>query len=173
VTLTLSGGAVGEVSLDVDGDGVVDFSGAMGGGRTFTYVRPGMYFPTASLTDAQGNSIVVRSIILVYDRAAIDAVLKAKWNGMKSALIRNDVEAALAYFTEEQRARYRTLLTVLSAQIAQIARDMQDIDLVYLVENQAKYRLRRIELYGGQLLTFSYYVYFVQDGSGFWSVEGF
>ncbi len=173
VTLTLSGGAVGEVSLDVDGEGVVDFSGAMGGGRTFTYVRPGMYFPTASLTDAQGNSIVVRSIILVYDRAAIDAVLKAKWNGMKSALIRNDVEAALAYFTEEQRARYRTLLTVLSAQIAQIARDMQDIDIVYLVENQAKYRLRRIELYGGQLLTFSYYVYFVQDGSGFWSVEGF
>jgi len=173
VSLTLSGGGAGEVSLDVDGDGVVDFSGAMSGGRTFTYIRPGMYFPTASLTDVQGNSIVVRSIILVYDRAAIDVVLKAKWNGMKSALIRNDVEAALAYFTEEQRGRYRTLFTALSAQIAQIARDMQDIDIVYLVENQAKYRLRRIELYGGQLLTFSYYVYFVQDGSGFWSVEGF
>lgn len=172
-SFAVSGGSAVSVSLDADGDGIVDFTGSTVDGRAFTYFQPGLYFPTATLTDARGDQFVVKSIIQVYDRTAIDGVLKAKWTGMKGALIRNDVEGALTYFTEGQRDRYRTLFTALSADIARIARDMQDIELIYVVENQAKYRLRRAELYGGQFVTFTYYTYFVQDGSGLWSIEGF
>ena len=50
---------------------------------------------------------------------------------------------------------------------------MQDIEQVYVVESVAKYRIRRVQLYGGQLLTFTYYIYFTQDTSGLWSIESF
>ena len=50
---------------------------------------------------------------------------------------------------------------------------MQDIELIYVIEGRAKYRLPRTQLWGGQLMTLTYYVYFVQDGSGFWTIESF
>jgi hypothetical protein len=166
-------GATGAVSMDFDGDGTVDFSGASLDGQAFTYTRPGVYAPRAILTDAQGSPVTVTTIVNVLDRVQVDALLKAKWNAMKAALIRNDIEGALLFFTPPQRDRFRTLFTLAGARIAQIAADMQDIELIYLVEGQAKYRLSRSQVYGGQPLTLTYYVYFVQDDAGSWSIESF
>ena len=103
----------------------------------------------------------------------MDVLLKGKWNGMKAALLASDVEGALFFFAPEQRLRFRTLFMGLSAQISQIAQDMQEIQLIYLIENRAKYRLRRTQLYGGQEVTFTYYVYFIQDAAGIWHIEEF
>ena len=142
-------------------------------GAAFTYTSPGLYFPSARVTDLDGNHIVVRGIIEIHERAGIDGMLTAKWNAMKTALIRDDLDAALAQFSESQRDRYRTLFGVLRPQMAQIARDMQDLELIYVADNRAKYRIRRQEIFGGRQMTFTYFVYFVQDGSGLWSIESF
>lgn len=92
---------------------------------------------------------------------------------MKTALMQGNVDTAVSFFTSTQQDRYRTLFTALGSSISQIAANMQDIQLIYLEEGVAKYRLPRDQIYGGQATTFVYYVYFVQDGSGIWNLHSF
>jgi hypothetical protein len=159
--------------LDPTGTGTFGPPTATLEGTQTTYATPGLFAPTLRAIDDQGTQYTATALISVLARDQVDALLKAKWNGMKAALMAGNIEGALLFFTPEQRARFRTLFTALSAQLPQIAQDMQDIQLVYLVESRAKYRLRRTHLYGGQFVTFSYYVYFLQDAAGLWSIEGF
>ena len=173
VSFTLSHTPGAAIAFDPDGDGTVDFTGASFDGRTFTFVRPGLYFPVVTIIDGGGRQTAVRTVVQVYDRGALDAFLRAKWGAMKSALIANDPAGAVTHFVAPQQDRYRALFTALSSGIAPIARDMQDIELIYAVEGRAKYRLPRLQLWGSQLLTLAYYVYFVQDGDGLWTIESF
>jgi hypothetical protein len=92
---------------------------------------------------------------------------------MKAALMANDIEGALRYFLPSQHERYRALFTALSGALAQIALDMAPIQLINLEERRAKYRLPRTQQYAGQLITLTYYVYFVQTAAGDWGIEGF
>lgn len=173
VSFTLTVGSGATLALDADGNGTVDFTGPVLDSQAFTYTQPGIYIPVATITDSQGSQSTARTVVQVYDRAAIDAFFKTKWSATKGALIRNDTEGAVAHFTAAQQDRYRALFTALSARVAQIAQDMQDIELIYVTERRAKYRLRRTQLWGGRLMTLAYYVYFVQDGSGLWTIESF
>ena len=173
VSFSLSARAPVGVVADFNGDGAIDFTGAMLDGQSFTYIQPGIYLPTVTFTDDHGGRVTASTIVQVYDRASLDVFFKAKWNGMKTALMNTDIEAALTHFNHTQQDRYRTVFNMLTAQIAQLARNMQDIEQVYVVESVAKYRIRRVQLYGGQLLTFTYYIYFAQDTSGLWSIESF
>ena len=170
---SLSGATPTAIALDADGDGTPDFQGPSLEGQTFTYAQAGLYVARATLTDAEGRQSTVSAVVNVLERAQMDALLKAKWNAMKAALTRNDIEGALAFFTPPARDRFRALFALVGARIAQIAADMQDIELVYVLDGRAKYRLPRTQLYAGQLTTLTYYVYFVQDDAGLWSVESF
>lgn len=173
VTFTLLGQTPAAVSIDFEGDGAVDSTGASLDGRQFTYTRPGLYFPAVTVTDAQGDQQTIRGLVHVLAEAALDTLLRSKWDGMKRALMRGDLEAALLFVVEGQQPRYRALFTALSGQIPQIARDMQDIQRIYVLEGRAKYRIRRIQTYGGRPVTLTYYVYFTQDASGLWSIDDF
>ena len=62
---------------------------------------------------------------------------------------------------------------MLRPQMPQIARDMLDLELIYVTDSRAKYRIRRLETFGGRQVTFTYFIYFAQDGSGLWSIESF
>ena len=173
VRFSLPAVAPTNIALDFDGNGSIDFVGSSLEGQTFTYALPGLYFATATVTDAQAAQSTVTAVVNVLDRGQTDAFLKSKWNAMRAALTTNDIEGALLFFTPPQRDRFRTLFTLVGTQIAQIAVDMQDLELIYLVEGQAKYRLPRTQMYAGQLMTLTYYVYFIQDDAGFWSIESF
>ncbi len=173
VRFTLSGSPGSTGTLDADGNGSVDVAGLPLDEATFTFNQPGLYVPLAAFTDSAGRQTLARTVVQVYDRAALDAFFKAKWGAMKSALVANDLATAVAHFVAHQQDRYRALFTALSGDIAQIARDMQDIELIYAAEARAKYRLPRTQLWGGQLMTLTYYVYFVQDGDGRWTIESF
>ena len=173
VRFSLAGVSPRAVALDLDADGTVDFTGVSLDDQSFTLTQPGLYFPIAIVTDAAGAQRVFRTVVQVYDRTAIDGVLRAKWNGMKRALGRGDSEGALGFFTGTEQGRYRAIFTALSPHLAGISQEIGDIELIYVVEGRAKYRLLRTQLWGGQLMTLTYYVYFVQDGSGFWRIEGF
>lgn len=89
------------------------------------------------------------------------------------ALRANDVEGALGFFLPSQQARYRTLFTLLQDQLPQIATDMEEIELVYLTDRQAQYRLRRMETVDGQPVRVSYYIYFIQGTDGIWRIRDF
>jgi hypothetical protein len=174
VSFSLNGGPVPvTIELDFDGDGTVDFIGTTLQDASFTYTLPGLYFPSVTITDVGGARITATTGVNVLARDQMDALLKGKWDGLKTALMASDINGALSYFLPLQQDRFRTLFTALSAQIAQIAQDMQDIQLIYVIENEAKYRLPRTQLYGGQVVTLTYYVYFIQDDTGLWRVAGF
>jgi len=159
--------------LDVEGDGAVDVVTTTFQDVPVIYSKPGLLYPVLKATDEQGIQYTADTAISVLGREQMDVLLKGKWNGMKAALLASDVEGALLFFAPEQRSRFRTLFLGLSTQISQIAQDMQEIQLISLIENRAKYRLRRTQLYGGQQVNFTYYVYFIQDAAGIWHIEEF
>src|SRR2546425_9879657 len=159
------------VELDANGDGVIDFVGSTLEGVPYTFSAPGVYIATVTVTDTAGNRTIGRTIAHVLDRAAIDSVLKAKWNSMKAALVAGDVETALTFFGTVQQPRYRTIFNALGAQVSSIASQMQDIELIYVRDVVAKYRIRRSQMYGGQPMTLTYYIYFFQGTTGGWAID--
>lgn len=134
-----------------------------------TYTTESLYTATLTVTDSQGQTAADTLLITILSRAQVDALLQAKWVGMKGKLTQGDIEGALAYFLEKSRERYRTIFTALKGQLLVIGADLPTPQLIYVVEGVAKYRLRRQEPAG--LLT--YYLYFEQDGKGIWRIRQF
>jgi hypothetical protein len=133
-------------------------------------LAPGLYFLTAEATDYAANIYTYTVAILVVDRTALDTMLQAKWGGMKHALANRDVAQAVQYFTDETKGLYQEIFALLSDQLPQLMQEMQDIELMAVEDNAATYRMRRTQLYGGQLLTITYYAYFRPDRTGLWKI---
>jgi hypothetical protein len=165
--------AVANYAWDINGDGAAEQSGATLAQVTAKYQNPGLYFPVVTITDTQGNKYTETTIVNVLDRTAIDALLKAKWEGMKTALIQGDTDGALSYFIFGSREKYRNAFTVLQNTIGAIASNMQRIELIYVKENIAKYRIRRDQTISGQMETITYYIYFRKSKTGIWQIEQF
>lgn len=110
------------------------------------------------------------TIVQVSDPAAMDAHLQDKWEGMKDALRRGDIPAALAFIHSESRDRYEvTFRRLTPAQLATIDQHLPTIHPVEIGPNGAEYELRRTR--DGQ--TFSYAVWFQVDADGVWRIRMF
>lgn len=162
-----------QFALDEQGTGTFNPPVTSLDGVQTTYLTPGIFHPVLRATDDQGTQYTATTSINVLDRTQVDAILQTKWSGMKAALQGNAIETALGFFLPSQRARYRTLFTLLSAQLPQIAQDMENIELVYLLERHAQYRIRRTELVGGQPTRVTYYIDFIQGADGVWRIRDF
>ena len=171
--LNQTGQKLVQFEFDPIGSGSFESPGPTLDGTRTTYTTLGLFAATLRATDDKGTQYSTSTTVNVLARDQMDALLRGKWAGMKAALTAGDIEGGLLYFTSWQRPRYRTLFMGLSGQLTQIVQEMQDIQLVYLVESRAKYRLRRMQLYGGQMVTLTYYVYFIQDATGRWYIEEF
>jgi len=126
-----------------------------------------------TVKDSMGNVNTDTIAITVYNREEIDTLLKGKWDGMKEKLINGSVEGALGYYSEDSKERYRTAFTKLSDKISLIVSNMQDIELIYVKEGIAKYRVRREQAINGELKTVTYYIYFSKGQDGLWRIEQF
>lgn len=157
------------ISVDFDGDGTVDFTGPSLDGQAFTYPKPGLYFPTATITDAQGNQGTTTALMQVYDRAALDASLQGKWSGMKDALRRGDIGKALDSIARSDREGYLRLLTALGPQLSNIDRILTDISPVSFDGDRAEYQMIRID----NGIRISHFILFVKDGDGIWRLKFF
>ncbi|MBU1708678.1 MAG: hypothetical protein KKE17_01610 [Proteobacteria bacterium] len=132
---------------------------------------PGIYDITAEVTDASSNVYSDAAAILVVDKVALDTLLKAKWDGMKSALAVQDVEGGLGYFSERTKDTYRSIFNAIGGQLPQLIADMQDIEIIYVDDNIAKYRIRRTHDIEGAPVILSYYIYFIKGDDGIWKIE--
>jgi hypothetical protein len=130
----------------------------------------GLYVVNAVASDEAGNQYTHSLALLVMDRTALDTALRARWDGMKQALSNQDTSAAVGFFADETKTLYQDLFTLLSPQLPQLVQDMQAIELIAVEGQSAQYRIRRHELYGGQPLTVTYYIYFRVDGDGLWKI---
>jgi hypothetical protein len=170
VTFSLSTpDSIAEVALDLESDGSVDFQGPSLHGRSFAYGAPGLYLPSVTITNGQGQRRTTTAVLQVYDPAAFDALLQGKWTTMKDALRRGDVDAALRSVALSARDDYRELLAGLTVSLSQIDLVLTDISLVTLNDRRAEYQMTRTD----DDVRLSYFVLFVKDGDGVWRLKFF
>ncbi|PKL52235.1 MAG: hypothetical protein CVV37_02295 [Nitrospira bacterium HGW-Nitrospira-1] len=137
------------------------------------FIAEGIYYFTASATGPDGNVYQDTISIIVLNKNQIDTLLKAKWERMKGALASQDVESGLIYFLERFKESYRQALNVITDELPRIVSDMQNIEMIYLAGNVAKYRINRVQNIDGIPQTLTYYIYFVREANGIWKIDRF
>ncbi|MHB8883415.1 MAG: PKD domain-containing protein, partial [Thermodesulfovibrionales bacterium] len=165
--------AVVSYQIDFEGDGIIDYTGPAFEDISHAYTTEGIYYPTVTVTDDQGNVFTDKMTITVLDKAKIDALLKGKWEGMKAALLAGNVEPALNHFVDPSKEKYRRILSVLKPYLSLIAADMREINLNSIRQDVAEYRIIRTENIGGQLRGIMYLIYFVKDEHGLWKIASY
>lgn len=155
--------------IDYEGDGVIDYSGETFEDITYTYTSEGIFYPTITITDDQGNTFSDTIAITVMNKDEIDALLKVKWEGMKTSLAKEDISSALSYFGESTKNDYKEMFTALVSVLPIISQEMNDVELINIIENTAEYDIRTIR--NGE--EYSFYLLFVKDGNGIWKIRSF
>jgi parallel beta-helix repeat protein len=130
----------------------------------------GLYTVTAEVSDEDGNQYTHTLALQVLALPTLDTALRARWNGMKQALANQDTHTAANFFTDETKELYREIFALLLPQLPQLVQEMQDIEMVWAADQTAQYRIRRQELYDGQPLTITHYIYFRVDSDGLWKI---
>jgi len=169
VSFTLVGVGPGTIALDLEGDGVVDFEGSGLDGRSFTYTQRGVYVPKVTVTDGQGRQTTVSAIVQVYDVAALDTVLQAKWGAMRDALRAGDITGAVTHIVADARDEYQAAFQIIAARLPAIDTILTDLALVRMGEGTALYQATRTD--AGLVKVFD--VRFAVDEDGVWRIERF
>ncbi|HET9854584.1 MAG TPA: right-handed parallel beta-helix repeat-containing protein [Methylomirabilota bacterium] len=168
----LIGGPVpARVEVDFDGDGRTDFDGPTLDGQTFTYTAPGLFYPRVRVVDDQGAAFTATGLVQVVDPAALEALLQGRWSGLRDALNRADVPAAVSLFAGASRDAYRDQLTSLAAvgALPQVAAALGAIAPVKILDRAAEYELKAVQ----QGTLYSFHVLFVIDTDGVWRLRVF
>jgi hypothetical protein len=171
-SFTLIGGPVpARVELDFDGDGQTDFDGPTLDGQTFTYTAPGLFYPRVRVVDDQGAVVTATGLVQVLDPAALETLLQARWSGLRDALSRADVPAAVALFAGASRDAYRDQLTALAGvgALPQVAAALGAITPVKVLDRAAEYELKAVQ----RSTLYSFHVLFVIDTDGVWRLRVF
>jgi sugar lactone lactonase YvrE len=170
VVFSLSGAPDGaHVDLDADGNGSIDVTGDRLDGQPFTFTTPGLYVATATITDPSGARTTQQTVVQVFDRAALDGALQAKWSGMKAALRAGDIPAALDFVVDRKRADYGSAFGILTARLPAVDTILTDITLVRMRNAAAVYEMVRVD--GG--IPKSFQIRFALGGDGVWRLESF
>jgi PKD repeat protein len=159
-------------SWDFNGDGTPEITGT-DSTIIAQYQYPGLYFPRVTVTDNQGNVYTETTVVNVLSREEMDALLRSKWEGMKAKLFNKDIPTALDYFLDFSKEVYQQAFNLIIDELPQIASNMQDIEMIFLSNNTAKYRINRVHDIDGIPQTITYYIYFSKDTDGFWKIDRF
>jgi hypothetical protein len=152
------------VMLDF-GDGGSPFTGTSLESVTHTYSGEGLYFPTLTVTDAQGTQTTASTLINVFPLPD----LMAKWNGMKAALRRGDIAGALQFIVTSARDRYAEAFTILRDDLANIDAILTDLTFVRIRGREAIFEMRRMD----EGIPASFEVRFGIDTDGIWRLRAF
>jgi hypothetical protein len=152
--------------LDFDGNGTVDLASATFDNAQATYTTQGYFLATLRAMDDQNQSYTARTMIAV----SAPPALVVKWDGLKEALRRGDIPAALGFIHSTTRERYRTVFESLPPdRLALIEQYLTTIEPVEIGYNGAEYQMRRVR--GGDILSFP--VWFQVDADGIWRLVMF
>jgi len=163
-------GTIVNYSYDTNGDGIAEQQGATLTQITASYRTPGLYFPTITVTDTLGNTYTDTGIVNVLDRNTVDALLKAKWEGMKGAVLAGSIETALNYFIDTSKDRYRTIFNQIGGEgLTAIFSAFTDLITASVGTIDAQYEAIRQENGSAS----AYAVLFVKDRNGLWKIRAF
>lgn len=170
VSFSMPAGQAVRFVLDLDGDGSAEYEGATLANQTFVYSRPGIYVATLHATTDNGPESTYRTVIEVYDRAALDARLQATWRGLKEALRSGDVIAASTFIHSGRRARWQEYFGQFTPDLfAAVDTVFADLTLRDVAPDGAECEMLR-EMDG---LMYSFPVSFTIDSDGRWRLWQF
>jgi hypothetical protein len=155
-----------QYQMDFEGDGSADYTGAEFEDISHTYTAEGVYFPTVTVTDGEGNAYSDTIAVTVLSREEMDALLKGKWEGLKEALLAGNTEDALDLFTFATRDHYQKTFANLGAELSVIMSSLEEFKLYTIYDGVAEGGLIRTESGG----TYSYPITFIRDGRGIWRI---
>lgn len=155
--------------MDFDGNGVADYTGETFEDIFHTYTTEGIYYPTITVTDDQGNEYTNTIAITVLNREKIDTLLKGKWEAMKGALIQGKSSDALQYFSDNSKEEYREIFELISPQLVVLVSTMRDISQNNVTRGIAEYSITRQQ----RGMDITYVIHFVKDSNGVWRIDGF
>ena len=67
--------------------------------------------------------------------------------------------------------KYTRIFNSITNKLPNIAAAMQDIELIFVDGNIAKYSIIKAETINGQTLPITYYIYFIKDIDGLWKID--
>jgi hypothetical protein len=171
VRFSLSGFPAGSAySLDLDSDGIPDDEGKGLPEGEYVYARPGVHVATLTATAPDGQVLVARGSIEVYDRARLAARLGVVWGGFKAAMRAGDPAAAASFLHRDRRAAWAEYFGRMTpAQFAAADALFTDLTLVEATPGRAECEMMRDE--GG--LLYSFPVSFAIDVDGGWKLWQF
>ena len=156
--------------IDFNGDGIMDYSGSTFDNINNTYASEGTYHPKATVIDSAGNNYSNSATVTILSKTQLEALLKAKWEGMKSALLSGNVDTALSYFIDGNQDEYRAIFAGMDiATINEIFNGIQYIEVTKVYGKVASCGAIRNEAGG----IYSYPLVFIQDNNGIWKILGF
>ncbi len=156
--------------IDFNGDGITDYTGLSFDNVNYTYTVEGTYHPQVTVMDSVGNNYSSSTNVTVLSKAQLEVLLKAKWEGMKSALMAGNMDAALSYFMPGNQEKFRQIFTALGqTKINAIFSGISSIRLAKNYETVASCGAMRAEAGG----TYSYPLIFVKDNYGIWKIYEF
>jgi hypothetical protein len=119
--------------------------------------------------DVQGQRVTVPAIIPVFDRAALDSLLQAKWLGMKDALRQGNIPQALSHIAVRSRPRYQQDFATLLPDLPFIDSILTDLAFVRVRGSETIYEMRRADA----AIVKSFEVRFRLDTDGIWRLGTF
>ena len=157
--------------MDYEGDGVIDSTGTTFDNISHVYTTEGIFYPTVTVTDAQGNTYSDTIAVTVLSKTEIDTLLKGKWEGMKGALASGNINVAIDNFESDAQGTYRTQLTALAPILPDIVTELNtaQINMVSVENEIAEYEL----LIAREGKSFSLHLKFVRDNNGLWKIWSF
>src|SRR5438034_1058873 len=167
VEFTLGGIAARNVTLDADGDGLTDFTGASLEGQRFVYPQPGLYFPAATVSDGQGGQFTAATVVLVEPPTAVNARFESLWNLFKDRLVAGDIPGALAHLSPAIQSQFSEVFQALGSNLPDIAASLERLVVVERVDDLAEAAVVRQE----GATAFLYFIYFRRDRLGRWLIE--
>ena len=136
----------------------------------YRMTEEGMYFFTVRATGPDNNIYQDTVAVTAFSAPQLDALLRAKWEGMTSSLLTGNIENAMSYFAVGTKGEYRKKLTGLgSSGIYEIFSTISDIKLGKAYGQIAMCGAIRAEAGG----TYSYPLTFIKDHNGIWKIFRF
>lgn len=160
-----------ESSISHTGPGVVEFlDSTVENEYNVRMTTPGIYFFTAEVTDDQSNTYTDTVAVQVLDQAELDALLRAKWDGMRNALSLNDIDDAIKFFDSSTKDAFRNAFSALSpSQLADIADELDNAQFIKMKRNSVEYDIRVFE----NDEEYSFYLLFIRGDDGLWKIRSF
>jgi len=130
---------------------------------------PGVYFITAQASYS-GRTFTDAVGVVAYDRGALDAMLRQKWEAMRGALLNNDIEAAVKDISSQTRSNYRDIFgSLTTGHRADLASELGDIQLIKMRGSGVEYDIHTTR--NGRISSF--FLFFEVDGDGRWKIANF